>query len=241
MTPLLGSSRSVAFAAALSAFAGAHAAESCSARSGATAPIVVELYTSEGCNSCPPADRWLSSLKDRADVLPLAFHVDYWDRLGWKDRFASAAYTERQQQLQRASGARFIYTPQVVVDGRDWRSWPKALPPAAASSVELELRRDGSRIEALVRPGRASPSRLAAYWAFVEDGHVSEVRAGENAGATLQHDAVVRVYSPVPAWSGHEPQRLAFEPPAAERRGRVVLVVVDAATLRPVGALRLDC
>ena len=81
-------------------------ASACETRASAQPPAIVELYTSEGCSSCPPADRWLSSLKGRDDTIALAFHVDYWDRLGWPDRFATAANTERQQQLSRASGAR---------------------------------------------------------------------------------------------------------------------------------------
>src|SRR5512134_2617035 len=109
--------------ASLLAAAQAHAAQ-CRADSPASTTAVVELYTSEGCNSCPPADRWLSSLKGRADVVALAFHVDYWDRLGWADRFASPAYTQRQAARRMSSGAGFAYTPQVLVNGADWRRWP---------------------------------------------------------------------------------------------------------------------
>lgn len=218
------------------------AAATCSARSASHPPTVVELYTSEGCNSCPPADRWLSSLKGRADVLALAFHVDYWDRLGWKDRFASPAFTERQQQQQRASTARFIYTPQVIVNGRDWRDW-SSLPARGASSVDIELSRDGARVEAVVTPRPGAPTRLAAYWVTLEDGHVSQVRAGENAGVTLHHDAVVRGYREVPSWGGADMRRLHFEPPPSDhgRAATVALVVTDAATLRPVAALALAC
>lgn len=219
------------------------AASTCNARpAGGELPTIVELYTSEGCNSCPPADRFLSSLVERPDVLGLAFHVDYWDRLGWKDRFASPAYTERQQLLQRASGARFIYTPQVIVNGRDSRDWP-TLPAPAASAADIELSRDGGRVDALITPRSGAPARLAAYWVALEDGHVSEVRSGENAGVTLRHDSVVRAYREAPAWSGREPHRLSFEPPAAERgrAAKVALVIVDAATQRPVAAARLDC
>ena len=96
----------------------ARAVDACTAASTRQVPPVVELYTSEGCNSCPPADRWLSKLKADPAVVALAFHVDYWDRLGWKDRFASAAFTARQAAQQASNGARFSYTPQVVVDGR---------------------------------------------------------------------------------------------------------------------------
>src|SRR5450755_245951 len=150
---------SVATAAAVSAWlmflvqADARAAGACSAHSARTATPVVELYTSEGCNSCPPADRWLSRLKADPDVVALAFHVDYWDRLGWKDRFASAAFTERQATQQASNGARFSYTPQVVVDGQDRKDWWSLATPIAnrpAAPVEVVLTHDGDRVTATV-------------------------------------------------------------------------------------------
>jgi len=216
-------------------------AVACELRSGASAPTVVELYTSEGCDSCPPADRWLSSLKGRADVVALAFHVDYWDRLGWADRFGSPAFTERQARLRASSGVPFAYTPQVLVGGADWRRWPGALPAPAASVVDLTLRRDGGRIEARIAPRAGAPQQLAAYWAVVEDGHVSAVKAGENAGATLHHDHVVRQYRPVAPWSGAEPHSIVFEAPLSAPGRRVVLVVTDARSNRPLQALSLAC
>jgi len=113
----------------LGAAATVRAADTCSAKSPRHAVPVVELYTSEGCNSCPPADRWLSRLKTDPQTIALAFHVDYWDRLGWKDRFASPAYTQRQAEQQTVNGARFSYTPQVVVDGVDRKDWPSIATP----------------------------------------------------------------------------------------------------------------
>ena len=230
---------------AASVLAPAFAADACSARAPERSATVVELYTSEGCSSCPPADRWLSGLTDRPDVVALAFHVDYWDRLGWTDRFASAAYSERQRLVQAGSGARFVYTPQVLVNGTDWRSWPGPLPAGAASPVDLSLQREGGELLAHVapRPGAALPARLAAYWALVEDSHVSAVKAGENAGATLRHDHVVRRYVPVAAWSSAQPQDLRWAVPAArgDHAQRALLVVTDAATGRPVQALSLGC
>src|SRR6476659_2802738 len=110
----------------------ARAVDACTAASTRQVAPVVELYTSEGCNSCPPADRWLSKLKADPAVVALAFHVDYWDRLGWKDRFASAAFTQRQAAQQATNGARFSYTPQVVVDGRDRTDWSAASPGAGS-------------------------------------------------------------------------------------------------------------
>lgn len=227
------------------------AAGSCSARSGPAIAPVVELYTSEGCSSCPPADAWLSRLKADPGVVALAFHVDYWDRLGWKDRFASAAYTQRQAQSQRSSGARFSYTPQVIVDGADRPDWSRAGLPSSAkgravATVDVNLARDGNRFSASVATTPGAPPRLAAYWAVTEQGHISVVKAGENDGATLKHDHVVREYKTVDAWRAapNAPALLAFESTlaadAAHARS-VNLVIVDADTGRPVQALKLGC
>lgn len=239
----------IAALAALVGVGSARAADACSATSARVAPSVVELYTSEGCSSCPPADRWLSTLKDDPSVVALAFHVDYWDRLGWKDRFASPAFTARQAAEQATNGARFSYTPQVVVDGRDRTDWSRARPASTARSpanVDVALAQRGDRFVATVTPGAASPKRLAAYWAVTEQGHSTAVRAGENEGATLHHDFVVRDYEPVAAWAARPgaSETIAFTP-ATRADGAhprsVNLVVVDAATGRPVQAVKVGC
>jgi hypothetical protein len=217
----------------------------CEARSGATPPTVVELYTSEGCSSCPPADRWLSTVTGKDGVLALAFHVDYWDRLGWKDRFANAQYTARQYALQRVSGARFVYTPQVVVNGRDWRGWPGALPaPASAEAPAVAVIRTGDTFTATV--GALTGDRvqtLAGYWAITENGHQTTVKAGENSGSTLHHDAVVRHYATVAAWPGNKPQTLTFAPPAsASASGRqIIFVVTRDGDPQPLQAVSIGC
>ena len=211
------------------------AAQVCQSNAGARPPLVLELYTSEGCSSCPPADRWLSSLKAGTEVLPLSFHVNYWNRLGWPDRFASSEATQRQYDWARALAASNVYTPQVVAGGRDWRHWP-ALPEApAAAPMALVLKRDGARATAEVG---AAPGRWLGYWVVLEDGHRSRVTAGENGGETLGHDHVVRQYKPVPAWSGAA-QHFELQLPAAEagRPQRVAFVVEHAASRRPVQAL----
>lgn len=235
------------------ATASVQAADRCVAKSGARTLPLVELYTSEGCSSCPPADRWLAaSFPPGADApgAALAFHVDYWDRLGWKDRFASPAFTARQAEQQAANGARFSYTPQVVVDGRDRKDWPGIAVPLGgsrpAASVDLVLAREGERVTATVAATALSPKRLAAWWAITEQGHVTAVKAGENSGATLQHDYVVRDYRTVPAWSPRAgaTQSLVYQLPArteAARPREVNLVVVDADSGRPVQALKLAC
>ena len=226
-------------------------AQTCQARSADRQALLVELYTSEGCNSCPPADRWLSQLKGASaqpPVLAAAFHVDYWDRLGWVDRFGSARHTERQAEQQRSSGAGFSYTPQVLVNGRDWRGWPTLPVLEANALVRIDLRRqDGQQVSASITPLRGAPARLALWWAVLEDGHSSAVGAGENHGVTLRHDHVVRQYGRVAAW-GHEPgaaahdERLMANPHGeGGRKARLLVVVTDAVTGAPLQAAQLNC
>lgn len=218
------------------------AASSCSAQSGAQPPAVVELYTSEGCSSCPPADKWASTLKGRSDVLTLAFHVNYWDRLGWPDRFANAATTERQHLLQRTMGSAYVYTPQVVLNGRDLRGWSGAsLQRLPASPINLALAREGNTVRATV--GAAGSQRLAGFWAVLEDGHTSRVKSGENAGETLAHDHVVTLYQPVAEWSaGAQSQSFTLDLPAATSKSRrIAFVVTDQSGARPLQAVALGC
>ncbi len=222
----------------------------CKASSGATSPVVVELYTSEGCSSCPPADKWLSTLKGRPDVLALAFHVNYWDRLGWPDRFASPDITARQHLLAQLAGSRQVYTPQVVAAGRDWRGWPK-LPEPAPSRVALTLSREGDQVTAQVAalPGAgAQPSaqpglQLGGYWAVLEDQHLTRVKAGENSGETLRHDHVVRLYKPVPAWAAAQgySSQISVSRGVPEFPRRVVFVVTEGSNQRPLQAVALAC
>ena len=217
-------------------------AQACRAESGAQVPVVVELYTSEGCNSCPPADRWLSSLKDKPGVLAAAFHVDYWDRLGWKDRFGDPRHSARQAQQQAAAGARFSYTPQVVVNGRDWRRWPDLPPPASNATARLSMQRVGEQVELQVQPLHDTRARWALWWAVLEDGHTSEVKAGENHGVTLRHDHVVRLDGRVAPFTGAWMRRI--DAPLRGEGGRiprVIAVLTDAATGATVQALQLRC
>jgi hypothetical protein len=234
---------SLALLAATAAQAATPTAGTCQARSGANAPVVVELYTSEGCSSCPPADRWLSTLKGQPEVLALAFHVNYWDRLGWPDRFASAEATARQHELAQRAGSNNVYTPQVIANGRDWRIWPKLPAAGATPPVAINLSRDGDRVSAQVTATPGAPAQLAGYWAVLEDQHESRVRAGENAGETLRHDHVVRLYKPVAAWQASTggSAQLTVSRGVAEHPRRVVFVVTDAATLKPLQALALAC
>ena len=158
---------------------------------------VVELYTSEGCSSCPPADRWISTLADDPglwrDIVPLAFHVDYWDYLGWRDRFARAEHSQRQRSWARERAVRTVYTPGFVVDGREWRAWfsDRKLPGESHRRAgRLTVTVSDSDVDiAFEPPGPAKG--LEAHVALLGFGLETDVRDGENRGRTLSHDFVV--------------------------------------------------
>lgn len=190
------------------------AAAQCTATSGQHRIPLLELYTSEGCNSCPPTDRWFSALPERGltpeRVVALAFHVDYWDYLGWKDPFSKAQYSERQRAASIRNNARFVYTPQLLLDGRDYRRGifrddiserVKAISRKnAAATIRIEQIADSD--EAVVVRGTfevtdAVQRRAArAYVALYENSLSNPVTAGENQGRRLEHDFVVRELSP---------------------------------------------
>jgi len=179
------------------------AAPACVAESGARRAVLLELYTSEGCDSCPPADRRLSQFKSQTEyadrVVPLAFHVDYWDRLGWVDRYASPLYTRRQYAMAGLSRSRLVYTPQFLRNGRDWRSAGNPLDGVRDARQEtkivLELGTLTGGDLAVGGEVRVAPaSTVAEVWlALYENNLESKVHAGENAGKTLRHDYVVRL------------------------------------------------
>ena len=222
---------------ALGALAGAAHAGDCSAQSPATRTPVVELYTSEGCSSCPPADRWLSGLKEAAakgQVVAQAFHVSYWDYIGWVDRFASPAYTARQRELASRYGN--VYTPQLVRDGQDSRSYSLAAPSLPAGA-NIKLVRMADAVEAEV----VSSGAWSAYWTVTEHGHASKVTAGENAGESLQHDFVVRQYVPAGQYQGTQKLKLRPIAPTPGHAQQVNLVVTEAKGGKPLQALSLAC
>ena len=225
------------------AVAGSAVAQTCEVRSGPRPPAVVELYTSEGCSSCPPADRWLSTLKPQDNVLALSFHVNYWNHLGWRDPFATTETTARQYRLKEALGGKYVYTPQVVLNGRDHRNWNGqrasslgSLPPASAPA--LHLRREGQLVTATIAsvPG----TELAGYWAVLQDGLVSKVTRGENAGEQLRHDHVVGLYQPVEPWPGAQAHTTQLTVPAGGNP-RVAFVVTNPTLTQPLQALVLQC
>lgn len=170
----------------------------CVAETSGTRNLLLELYTSEGCDSCPPADRRLSRLKETSPadgrLVALAFHVDYWDRLGWTDRFGSPRHAERQRSQAELVGSRLIYTPQFMRNGRDWRGGGDPLAGMAVTPAVVRLRLRFETGPMLAIDGEAESTRpgLETWLAVYEHNLATEVRAGENAGRSLHHDYVVR-------------------------------------------------
>jgi hypothetical protein len=228
----------------------------CRAASGSHQIAVFELYTSEGCDSCPPADRWFSALKNDGEDdrgVALAFHVDYWDRLGWRDRFASAAYTARQYNQAARRRAPFVYTPQVLLQGRDYTSWRTS--PASAAIRAINARSAPAKIELVASPSDRGAttvdvrvripdprdrSHAAIAVALLQDGLSSEVKAGENAGKRLAHDHVVRQWHEDPARfdaAGEASQRVVLALPQDDGPLSLVALVENDATGEVMQAL----
>lgn len=159
---------------------------------------LLELYTSEGCSSCPPADEWLSQLKEHPDVwsefIPIALHVDYWDYIGWKDRFASPTYAKRQRQYAKEQSLRAVYTPGFVYNGAEWRKWYTSrkvnFPEGNAPGI-LRLEVDGTEAQINFAPTGSTQRKLQVNVALLGFDLETQVRAGENRGKSLPHDFVV--------------------------------------------------
>ncbi len=204
-------------------------------------PVVVELFTSEGCSSCPPADAVLRDLaRDRPDVLALGFHVTYWDHLGWHDPFALPEATQRQREY----GARMrgpVYTPQMVIDGThdvvgsDRADVFRTIQQAASASgagVAVRLRRDGEGVLVDLSAGVGAGSVVLIGY----DGeHRTSVAHGENGGRSLVEANIVRSVVPLGGWSGAA-SRLRHARPAGER----IAVIVQSETGAVLGAARED-
>lgn len=174
-------------------------------------PVVVELFTSQGCSSCPPADAYLGELVRRADVLPLAYHVDYWDYIGWKDPFAQRAWTDRQRGYSAALGLRSIYTPQMVIDGRidavgsrrDQVERAIRTAREAPAAVQLDLVRTPAGAVALTLSGpEGSVAEADLVFVTYDRRRETKVLRGENAGRTLVEYNIVRGVARIDTWRG---------------------------------------
>ena len=226
-------------------------AAACSAHSPVHTTAFVELYTSEGCNSCPPADRWLSRIAKaypRDRVVPLALHVDYWDYIGWKDPYARREFSQRQRRLSQLQRVALVYTPQVVLQGMDFRAWggdefdravERINARPAAAQLGLAIVQQGATALRVQVEARADAAKEAqVYLAAYESGLSSQVLAGENRGRLLPHDYVAL------EWKGpYEPGRheidLTYLPKAKPADSGVAAFVQNRRTGEVLQALML--
>jgi len=155
---------------------------------------LIELFTSEGCSSCPPAEEWMNGLKNHArlwqDIVPISFHVDYWDHLGWKDPFASKTWTERQADYSVRWKTESVYTPAFVLDGKEWH-YGSLPPPATETPGVLTLKVSGNRVAATFKASDKPDGRYEIHVARLGFGLTADVSSGENKGRKLSHDFVV--------------------------------------------------
>ncbi len=201
----------LSFLAGFAAFTGTAAAPG---HAIAQSKVVIELFTSQGCSSCPPADKLVGKLAGRRDVIALTFPVDYWDYLGWKDTLASPAYSARQRSYARARGDGQVYTPQIVVGGKSHvvGSHASAVKKAIARSkqqdtgVSLTMHTEGDSI--VIKAGAAPEGtrvKPATIWlAMVKNSASVEITRGENRGRTITYHRVVKTMTPVGQWKGKE-------------------------------------
>jgi hypothetical protein len=196
-------------AVVLSLFAAPPAARDAAAEPAGESQVVVELFTSQGCSSCPPADELLTELAGQPGIVALSLHVDYWDYIGWKDPYASQQYTARQQRYAEALNLRYVYTPQIVVDGRTnvVGSHRAEVHSAIAAAAKRDRPIDISFVMAdggkVIIPEGPAPDEGATVWLAVYDReHLTEVRRGENAGRRLRYANVVRSFERLGTWTG---------------------------------------
>jgi hypothetical protein len=215
--------------------------------SGPQQTALVELYTSEGCSSCPPAEAWMSRLKGDPGLwikfVPIAFHVDYWDRLGWRDRFSSREWTERQGRYAALWQSESVYTPAVVQNGNELRNWSSArlsAPNEKAAGVLVAKTTDGKNFEIEFRLANGAPGNWDAHLALLGSGISSKIGAGENSGRNLQHDFVVLGLRDSPMQGEGEVRRASLTTPGASEAGARLAVAIWASSrgrLAPVQAV----
>lgn len=195
--------------------------------SGPVRTQLLELFTSEGCSSCPPAEAWLGELRAAPglwrDFVPVAWHVTYWDRLGWTDRLATRAATARQHAYAEAWQSRTVYTPAFVLDGHDWRG-PRRAPPASPENVGLlRVAVAGETVRVTFAP--AADGEFTVHAATLGLGLITDVKRGENGGRRLRHDFVAGEPFSAPLPGGRAEFALPAAPAGAVQRALAVWIV----------------
>ncbi|MGC9417527.1 MAG: DUF1223 domain-containing protein [Rhodovulum sp.] len=207
-------------------------------------PVVVELFTSQGCSSCPPADALIAELAKRDDVIPLALHVDYWDYIGWKDVFADPAFTRRQKAYARAAGQRSVYTPQMVVGGQDHVVGYRPMDLARlieshqglTSPVTLTMEREENTVTIRARSQTVFEEDVVLQVVRYKPAEEVNITRGENAGHTFHYANIVDVWKAVARWDGAKPLVVSVQ---TEGEQPIVALVQKAGPGRILAAARL--
>ncbi len=207
--------------------------------------VVIELYTSQGCSSCPPADEFLAMLASNPRILPLALHVDYWDYIGWADKFAQGKFTDRQRAYARAVGSRTIYTPQLIIGGQDRiegfapeetaRQLQKHL--SVAPTVQLTVRREGDQLVIRAEAATLLDGPMRVQLVRYTPAETVAIKRGENAGKTITYHNIVTSWEGVGKWSGQEPLEIAV-PYSGSQPGAVIVQSDGPAAI--LAAARVD-
>ncbi|MEM9967106.1 MAG: DUF1223 domain-containing protein [Pseudomonadota bacterium] len=203
-------------------------------------PVVVELYTSQGCSSCPPADALLHELADRDDVIALALHVDYWDYIGWRDPFGDPAHAERQRAYAAAGNRRTIYTPEMIVNGTTDIVGAKSMALSEAiatharqpAKAKLTLRRDGDQLQVSAQMLVPNDEPLTVHLLRYTPLHKTVIKRGENAGHTYEYANVVEAWQRLSEWDGQQ----ALEMRVALQGDQPAVVLVQQGAAGPIVA-----
>ena len=180
---------------------------------GSIRPVIVELFTSQGCSSCPPADAYLQTMINKPGVIPLSYHVDYWDYLGWRDTLGDPDYSQRQSDYANTRGDKSVYTPQMVVNGRDHyvgsnRSTVSdgiSVARAKAGADWVDISMSENKTDVMIEIAAADSAQEATLWLMAYTPSVSvEIKKGENAGNSVTYNNVVRKMVPAGMWHGEK-------------------------------------
>ena len=208
-------------------------------------PVVVELFTSQGCSSCPPADMILAQLQERDDVICIALHVDYWDYIGWKDAFGDPAHSERQRAYAREAGRRSVYTPEMIVNGQTdiVGAKPMALSKAIAEhkaqpvQVDLDIARAGDTLNIEARSLQDGLGPMSVHMLRLIPEQTTEITRGENSGKTFAYRNIAHDWAVLDTWDGTAPLLLSKQIKGA---ASVVVLIQSGQAGRIVAAAQID-
>lgn len=237
---------SAALALSLCLFAASGAAQDGGQQNGGQIDegVVVELFTSQGCSACPPADELLARLAQRPGIIALALHVDYWDYIGWRDKFAKPKFSARQKAYARAEGSRSVYTPQMIVAGTHRVEGLRPMDLAdlileesrRQRQIEFQFKRSGSMLEIRIEAEPPLEDDVQVDLVRYRESETVDIRAGENAGRRVAYHNIVTAWTTLGEWSGSGP--IAFHV-RAEGEEPVVVLVQEAGPGRILSAARL--